>query len=506
MEFDFQEDDEAPGIKVSPKDPGSPVIGGLEGASELAQIPSRYLASKVFPGKEPDASMFGITPEGVPALRPAISGALSANQLPQALGIPVESALKTGAGIGQYFTSPQGLTEAAAMLTPAAPATALKWGVDVVTGIPHAIKEGYQAYKRGDVQGVSDAAANLAALGFATKHLVAPKPLTRGPLHAPTEISIETGVPREYPQGSPRGQASEAGRGDSIQRATRSEERQAPREISLSKFESVKKAAQDLFPDIEIKEASPNVGIEISADGKTLRLSPTIMDDLGREYGPRANEAFVKLVNQEAVHHRQIKRLGDKYNEVFEKEWEKAPKDIQDLAQKLYGKQFGMEPRHWGAELLRMADEAKNTGDVTESIHKWNPATPENVARLRDWANSRPDLAELFSVEKPGQGILNEVSRMTPGDYFNNAEAWSKESMAGKGLGPARRAEEAAKQFPDVEAWRKAYNDSAAEAQRIKDEIKANPSTMVSRQREMMGAGQKRQFFQEGLKMLEVPD
>lgn len=54
---------------------------------------------------------------------------------------PIVSLARAGAGIVNYFQTPQGLTEAGATLTPAAPAVFAKWAVDMVEGGYMSLKE-----------------------------------------------------------------------------------------------------------------------------------------------------------------------------------------------------------------------------------------------------------------------------------------------------------------------------------------------------------------------------
>jgi hypothetical protein len=100
----------------------------------------------------------------------------------------------------------------------------------------------------------------------------------------------------------------------------------------------------------------------------------------------------------------------------------------------------------------------------------------------------------------PAEPTIESVSGTSPAEFFDLSAEWTKGGMAGTGKGPQLRAEAAARANPDLAAWQKAYDDAAAEAKRIRDEIKADPSKLAERQKEMMGAAQKAQFFSEGIK------
>lgn len=77
-------------------------------------------------------SLLGISPEKIP------SGA--GTSVP-GLTIPLSAAAKTAAGVAGYLTSPQGLLEVGASLTPAAPAVYAKWAYDMIKGGIHSAKD-----------------------------------------------------------------------------------------------------------------------------------------------------------------------------------------------------------------------------------------------------------------------------------------------------------------------------------------------------------------------------
>lgn len=101
---------------------------------------------------------------------------------------------------------------------------------------------------------------------------------------------------------------------------------------------------------------------------------------------------------------------------------------------------------------------------------------------------------------------LESVSNQSAAQFFDTAAEWARAAVASEpgALGPQLRAESAARANPDLAAWQKAYDQAAAEAERIKREIQQAPDTMMARQKEMMGAAQKASFFSEGLKVLRA--
>lgn len=106
---------------------------------------------------DPDKSIVGIDPADIPS---------GANTTQPWLTIPISSAFKTAAGIGQYVTSPHGATEiGASMLSaPAKAITMAKWAMDMGIGAVKSIPEAIEAYRKKDWQGLSDALFNAGVM------------------------------------------------------------------------------------------------------------------------------------------------------------------------------------------------------------------------------------------------------------------------------------------------------------------------------------------------------
>lgn len=97
---------------------------------------------------------------------------------------------------------------------------------------------------------------------------------------------------------------------------------------------------------------------------------------------------------------------------------------------------------------------------------------------------------------------LEDVDKMNPTDFFDTASGWRNAAMQGQGKTVQELAEEASRLNPNREAWQAASDRAKADAKRIRDEVAAKPASMMERQKELMGAAQKSQFFQEALKKL----
>ncbi len=153
---------------------------------------------------------------------------------------------------------------------------------------------------------------------------------------------------------------------------------------------------------------------------------------------------------------------------------------IYDLGQFIYQK--GMAFADWSSRM------AKELGEHAKSLGTY----------LRDvW--------ERITNTVPAPDSLEGVRRMTPEQYFDTAQGWSKRGIGGKGLGPQRTAEAAARANPDRAAWQRALEESNAENARIRAEVNGDPEAFMARQKEISGAATKHQFFQEGLKELDKP-
>lgn len=152
------------GFYVSPADKPVKELGALEGASELLNMPGRWLAGKAMvrnkgvAGPEPDVdtSIIGVGPDSVP---PANSMPWLPGQPPPAL---THALAKTGAGLVNFFTSPHGMTEAVAG-TIAPPVMGAKWMIDMLAGASKSAPEAVEAYQRGDTQEALDKAVETGA-------------------------------------------------------------------------------------------------------------------------------------------------------------------------------------------------------------------------------------------------------------------------------------------------------------------------------------------------------
>lgn len=132
-------------------------------------------------------------------------------------------------------------------------------------------------------------------------------------------------------------------------------------------------------------------------------------------------------------------------------------------------------------------------------------ATPEEVA-----AKAKSKLAEFEETDPLGTSkdlgdTASGILSMPADKYFDTAADWSKRTMASEegALSPQRQAEKAAKENPNLEAWEAAYKQASEESAKIKQEVTGKPEEMIRRQKEVMGAGQKAQFFSEGIKQIK---
>lgn len=160
-------------------------------------------------------------------------------------------------------------------------------------------------------------------------------------------------------------------------------------------------------------------GIEISPDGKTLRVNPDLFDDVSKLYPGREEEIFAKMLHEEETHKANFESLGDNFTSRLSDIWQRAPAQIKALVRKIYGSEPGMKDHHWGAELVRMASQAVN-GDITETVHADRGAdATAGISALADWARGQTgDVADAIKAgsdvvgptkEKPVTPKVNEI-------------------------------------------------------------------------------------------------
>lgn len=155
------------------------------------------------------------------------------------------------------------------------------------------------------------------------------------------------------------------------------------------------------------------------------------------------------------------------------------------------------QPQHQGNGGERTPAEASGGSRI-------EPGTPQ-PAQANEPVPRAGDARGTANEEAP-QVTLDSVANLPPDEFFNTSEGWARAAMADTSKqtpGPQRIAEAAAAANPDLEAWQKASDNANADAKRIRDEVMKDPSKMMERQKELMGAGQKAQFFSEGIKAIK---
>lgn len=171
-----------------------------------------------------------------------------------------------------------------------------------------------------------------------------------------------------------------------------------------SKFSKVASAIQSLFPGIKVSLAPENVDIQISPDGQTIEVSPTFLDDISKMYPSQESEALRLAVEEEQIHHGDIKTLGKDFKQRLSDVWTKAPKELRALVRAAYG-ETNIGADQWGAELMRMARQAYRSGRITESIHpRRGKAAQDAIEALKQWASENgitesPDVSVAVQPE-----------------------------------------------------------------------------------------------------------
>jgi hypothetical protein len=155
------------------------------------------------------------------------------------------------------------------------------------------------------------------------------------------------------------------------------------------------------------------------------------------------------------------------------------------------------QQQHSGDGGERTPAEASGSSGIEPSAPQPAQAN-EPIPRAGD-ARGTPD-------QEAPQITLDSASKLSPEEFFNTSEGWARSAMADatkKTPGVQRLAEMTAEQNPDLAAWQKASDAANADAKRIRDEVLKDPTKMMERQKELMGAGQKAQFFSEGIKAIK---
>lgn len=155
-------------------------------------------------------------------------------------------------------------------------------------------------------------------------------------------------------------------------------------------------------------------------------------------------------------------------------------------------------PREVANQAKAMAEQQGQGGDTYLLGDEW----------IRRAVKSEDAVQKVYELDDVVEVPLEKtVSEMAPDAFFDQAQNWSKAAMqdpTGNTKSLQRLAESAAESNPDLSLWQKNYEAAQADAKRIQSEIMTDPASMMTRQKEMMGAAQKAQFFQEGIKKIQA--
>jgi hypothetical protein len=205
-------------------------------------------------------------------------------------------------------------------------------------------------------------------------------------------------------------------------------------QATKKKFEAVKSAVQKLFPGVPVKRAPDNVDIRISADGATLEVSHTLLDDIQKMYPGKENEVLTLAVEEEKIHHGHFRQLGSAFKEKLSHVWQSAPKEIRDLVRTIYGA-ANITADEWGAELLRMATQAVQHGRTTEHLHpRRGGAAKSGVASLQAWAQQQTgEVGAAINGRQESQSTTDappaaesDLSRVQRADDDNAPATWGQ--------------------------------------------------------------------------------
>ena len=158
-------------------------------------------------------------------------------------------------------------------------------------------------------------------------------------------------------------------------------------------------------------------------------------------------------------------------------------------------REVNYDNRGWQTDdgrFISLRDLKSAGGDIEKAVASKPPVVPPKA-----------EAPAVAPAEAQAPHTLESVSKLSPDEFFDTASQWSKDSMAGKGMGPQLMAEAAARANPDLAAWEKAHADAAAEFEKAKAAVKLDPSTMMARQKELMGLAQRAQFYGEGIKEIK---
>ena len=184
---------------------------------------------------------------------------------------------------------------------------------------------------------------------------------------------------------------SEPAKGVGKEPLTENKFQKALREIEEGIAEGTQ-VISELFPGIKVESTFSPTGkdiIRISSDGQRLQITPGLMNKIRRNYPGREREAIERMVNEEQIHHVQIKSFGEQFKERLSQIWDNAPRNIRKLVSDVYGISDRTSDE-MGAELLRMATQSRSTNSMTEVIHKIRGQKAQNaVEQLKIWADQQ---------------------------------------------------------------------------------------------------------------------
>lgn len=487
-----------------------------------------------------------VSPEQVANIRSSVGDVLQAPTPETAKVVGPKLPDYVGKGVNAFenefasgMTSPEalvpiGIAGQAARMGIASVPTAVARGFQAQMGAqaPFAAKATYDAIKRGDREGAVKEALNT-ALSIA------------GPL------SIERGLNSRLPRAKLASMAAERAR--TAQDAAGGVETAAEGQKSQEGMKAAQVSeVKTLHPDVEAAKSTvegDNVKVvssnetgaagepfangqlaTIKRDGKgggTIHLNDAEINDwLARDVPPEKRaEAARTLLAEERIHLGTSAEHADQYIGTLTA-LEKA------MERKLYpGKDIS--DTNLGFEAIRRRLQRLARMDTTETVsavgtERWKlkslEALNDTVRGIRETLGtkaSKEGLAILDKVQanldagivaaggtpaamrKANDASLEEVDKMSGAEYFKASSKWKDDAMTGKGLSVQAQAEQAALANPDAAAWEKANTDHRVKTKALFDEIKAGgPDAMMARQEELMGMGQKAQFYQEGLKIL----
>lgn len=186
---------------------------------------------------------------------------------------------------------------------------------------------------------------------------------------------------------------------------------------------------------------------------------------------------------------------------VGREKWTVASLDAADRAIQSIRQAWGTKASKAQLAALDRVQDNINKAKAIIELAESKPDEDETEQEAYDWMEREG----MESGAPIRHSTRDEVSKMTPEEFFDIASAWNKQAMSDEGgAGLQIRAEVAALNDPNTAKWKEASEQARKDAVKVRDEVMKNPASIGDPvvQKKFQGVAFRTQFFNEGLAML----